>query len=466
MTAPVASTGYVQDNAASVRGVAGRFTRLGPDGAPVVGSSCDVYITSGFIKFSFTPEYSEGEEISITNAAGTVCVYYKSPDTLKNVGVGLELCDPDPVLTQMLVGGEVLQAAGNSDCAPLGSKPEDVVAVGYASELLGQEGGGDGVAVEVWAQAVVGGKAAASCPFWRYLIPYSKFRLDGDRVVENGNLATVFKGTGGGNAAFGPGPNVDMTGVTPTPAEGAFDWGFPTYTDRPFLYARDKNAPLGLSGCFTNLGIPIVAIVAGIPATLVPVNASRPKDLPALIEGSTASGNEYGQIGTPAWTPGQALDLLDGSMAHWNGTAWIAGRTPQPVIPATGASTGHPGTYSPPGATMPDNLAGLSAVTATPTTIWVQGDYVNLKDLTTAYWNGTAWALGNSPGPSKGSAAPGQTFPAEATITASDSTNAAKLTGLGYVAAPQTAWTTGQGVTIGTFLFHWDGAAWAAGAAA
>lgn len=61
-------------------------------------------------------------------------------------------------------------------------------------------------------------------------------------------------------------------------------------------------------------------------------------------------------------------------------------------------------------------------------------------------------------------AAPGTVYPAEATITASDAPNAAKLTGLGYVAAPQTAWTTGQKITIGTFDFNWTSTAWAAGA--
>lgn len=64
----------------------------------------------------------------------------------------------------------------------------------------------------------------------------------------------------------------------------------------------------------------------------------------------------------------------------------------------------------------------------------------------------------------KGSASPGDTFPAEATVTASDSTNAAKLAGLGYVANPLTAWTSGQQITVGTYAFNWSGTAWAAGA--
>jgi len=49
------------------------------------------------------------------------------------------------------------------------------------------------------------------------------------------------------------------------------------------------------------------------------------------------------------------------------------------------------------------------------------------------------------------------------TIVASDATNAARLAGLGFVASPATAWTTGQGITVMGFAFNWSGAAWAAG---
>jgi hypothetical protein len=68
--------------------------------------------------------------------------------------------------------------------------------------------------------------------------------------------------------------------------------------------------------------------------------------------------------------------------------------------------------------------------------------------------------------PVKSAAKPGDTFPAEATVTSSDATNAAKLTGLGFVAAPLTAWTAPQKITVGTFDFHWSGTAWTEGAAA
>lgn len=65
--------------------------------------------------------------------------------------------------------------------------------------------------------------------------------------------------------------------------------------------------------------------------------------------------------------------------------------------------------------------------------------------------------------PNKAAAKNGDVF-TEATVTASDSTNAAKLGPLGYVASPTTAWTTGQKITVSSYLFNWSGTAWAAGA--
>lgn len=66
--------------------------------------------------------------------------------------------------------------------------------------------------------------------------------------------------------------------------------------------------------------------------------------------------------------------------------------------------------------------------------------------------------------PSKSAVDPGDVFAAEPTVTAQDSTNAAKLAPLGYVVAPPgTAWATGEFFAVGTFHFNWSGTAWAAG---
>lgn len=64
--------------------------------------------------------------------------------------------------------------------------------------------------------------------------------------------------------------------------------------------------------------------------------------------------------------------------------------------PATGASAGIPGTWSPAGAVRPYDLAELaaSAITATPTSAWTTGQHVILGDGSTAHWDGTDWVAG------------------------------------------------------------------------
>lgn len=60
----------------------------------------------------------------------------------------------------------------------------------------------------------------------------------------------------------------------------------------------------------------------------------------------------------------------------------------------TGATQGTPGSFTPTGAALPANLAGLQALGALgQTTAWAVGEYVVLGDATSATWNGTAWVV-------------------------------------------------------------------------
>lgn len=72
--------------------------------------------------------------------------------------------------------------------------------------------------------------------------------------------------------------------------------------------------------------------------------------------------------------------------------------------PATGATAGIPGTWTPTGSTPPatpaDLIAGVpNAVTASPATAWTTGQYVQTGLAGTtgrAFWNGTAWVQGTA----------------------------------------------------------------------
>lgn len=215
-----------QDYAASIQGVSIRVTRLDAAGNLLNGAG-DSYTTSAFMRVSFTPEYEEGEEITEKNANGVVCVSYKAPDTLKRITMELAICEPDPELSSLLSGGLLLRKTVNGQ----------VQSVGWALPGVGDDPAGNGVAVEVWSHAVKNGKRASALPYFHWIFPYAKFRQSGDRVIENGMLASTFEGYGLGNPNFAAG------------LDGR--WEFPVAAERPYAYARSSWAPQGLQGFYT-----------------------------------------------------------------------------------------------------------------------------------------------------------------------------------------------------------------------
>lgn len=217
-----------QNYAASVQGVSIRVTRLDANGN-LLGGDFDSYTTSAFIRVSFTPEYEEGDEITEKAADGSVCISYKAPDTLKRVNMEVAICEPDPELTNLLSGGLLLSGPNTP-----GGTGE--VSQGWASAQVGEDPTGNGVAIEVWSRAIQNGKPAPVNPFFHWVFPWVKTRLSGDRVIENGLLATTFEGWGLGNINFRSGPDEA--------------WRWPAAVDRPYLYARSAWAPRGLRGFY------------------------------------------------------------------------------------------------------------------------------------------------------------------------------------------------------------------------
>lgn len=198
------------DNASSISGTVLRITQLNADGTKVIGPSAS-YVTKGFIHLTITPEYEAGQELVQKAADGSVAIYYKIPDTLKTVKISLAINNPDPEATAMLTGGDILGASQGWAIAPVGDDPMP-----------------NGVALEVWSKAIVGGKPAVVNPYWHWLVPYANLRQTGDRVIQEGIVATDFTGWGVGNSAF----------VSP----GTPLWAYTT--DRAYAYARTASLPV------------------------------------------------------------------------------------------------------------------------------------------------------------------------------------------------------------------------------
>jgi hypothetical protein len=219
-----------QDYAASIQGVSIRVTRLDALGT-LLNEPGDSYTTSAFMRVSFTPEYESGDEIVEKSANGTICVSYQSPDTLKRVTMELAICEPDPELTQLISSGLLLRKNYGTFAAP------DRKSIGWAAPGIGDDPAGLGVAIEVWSFAVADGKRAGVNPYFHWVFPYCRLRLSGDRVIENGMIASTFEGYSLGNIQF----NTGLDGR----------WEFPVATDRPYSYARSTWAPTGRKGFYT-----------------------------------------------------------------------------------------------------------------------------------------------------------------------------------------------------------------------
>jgi len=85
-----------------------------------------------------------------------------------------------------------------------------------------------------------------------------------------------------------------------------------------------------------------------------------------------------------------------GKADHANG-----GYDPE-TVPATGATAGIPGTWTPSGSTPPATVAALqgSSVTASPATGWTAGQYVQTGTAGApgqACWTGSGWVGGPAP---------------------------------------------------------------------
>ena len=181
--------------------------------------------------------------------------------------------------------------------------------------------------------------------------------------------------------------------------------------------------------------------MAGIPAGYLGVMNPNPSTA-MLVQRTVAATESYVPPAPPAGT---------------GGGGGGGGGTPA----ATVVPIGSPGTWV---GTPPANIAALRALTP-PAAAMKGGEYVVIGTGKGYTYAGTPTGWVQVTLGTKGAAAPATQFPAETTVTAEDAANAAKLTGLGFIAAPTTAWATGDGITVGKFNFHWSGTAWAPGGA-
>jgi hypothetical protein len=179
-----------------VKGRRIRVTALDSCGRPIYGD-CSQVTSKGFISVAFTANTTDSDEISVTNAAGEVCVYEAAVTSLTGYGIEISFCEVDPELFALVTGQPVVTAADG----------ETVIGFDVDTKI-GLEN--SNFALELWAGSPTGDACAtegASGSYGYLLLPFLKGGILGDFTVENGAVTFTLTGanTSEGNS-WGSGP--------------------------------------------------------------------------------------------------------------------------------------------------------------------------------------------------------------------------------------------------------------------
>lgn len=184
----------------TVRGRVARFTRVDGCGRPLPGS-CSTIVTEDIVSIKASAEVEEGEEISVKNMAGKLCISDKACDSIKWFTVEITLCKVNPALMSLVSGYEIVLDADQNQ-------------IGY--DVSGTIDCDGGFALEVWGD-VPGVKCLDSDggggQYGYILFPWvSAATLSGDLEIQNDALQPVLSGTSKTGHGWGSGPYAVQVG--------------------------------------------------------------------------------------------------------------------------------------------------------------------------------------------------------------------------------------------------------------
>jgi hypothetical protein len=287
-----------------VRGRAMRVSRLDGCGRVALGPKSQV-ATEGFISVGLTANTEEGETISVTNAAGNICILDEPAPKFTGYTIEVAFCGVDPELFTLMTGQPVVMSADG----------EDAVGFRVNSAVRADE---SGFAMELWSNVPVAAcDASGGASYGYFLIPFVQGGTLGDVTVENGAINFTLSGASSKDGSeWGVGP-YDVVRDEAGAAAPLFE---PIDTSDHLHLELTTVAPPEPTCGGAALGVAATGATAGAPGALTPAN-SYAEDLADIQTGVTASP-------TSAWTSGQHVVLADGSTAHWDGDSWAAGVAP------------------------------------------------------------------------------------------------------------------------------------------
>lgn len=194
---------------AQIQACALRAARLDNNGVPLPGAN-NLLVSDAMVSMGITAELSEGEEFELKNACGVDLAPFKDCDRLKRLNVSLSIGRPDPPLCELLIGGTVLNDAGD---------------VGYAFPRLNESICRNGVSIELWAKRITsGGVLDPAAPYAWWVFPRVDLQFNA-ATFENGPLTTEFEGFAVENTNWFNGPTNDW----PMDSDRVAQW-IPTQT--------------------------------------------------------------------------------------------------------------------------------------------------------------------------------------------------------------------------------------------
>jgi len=210
------------DGSGSVHALRLRITKLDLDGSPLEGAN-NMLVTDALVKLSWKFTKTTGDQIEKKNAQGIACVSFKQVDTVNGLDLTLELCSPDPEKDSLLIGGALYQ-------------PTAGVTKGWAAPAVGADPVPNGVSIEAWSRAVIGGSQASTDPYIWWVLPKTKWTLD-EAALENDAMGPTYTGVGYENSGWGNGP--------------ANDWPSTALSSRLVQYVRTSSLPDVTTGLTT-----------------------------------------------------------------------------------------------------------------------------------------------------------------------------------------------------------------------
>jgi hypothetical protein len=280
---------------ASLQCVAIRVTQLDSGGNPAPGNV--MYVTDNLVKIDFNPEMETGQEITQKNAAGNLCIVYRTPDLMKRLTLSVEVCVPDPELEVLMTGGDLFL--------------DEESVEGFAYPPLMVDSNPNGCSIEAWTRYVVDGNQPADQPYMHWVWPKTQLRK-GNRTIDVNAMANVYEGFANENPEWGTGP--------------LNDWDWPS--DRVVQVAFTDTIPTSQCGGQKVPGsvTPANAADAGTPGTWQPAGSTPPTDVASLQAGNP---NAVTANPTTVWTTGQYVQTQAAGApgeAFWDGDSWAAGR--------------------------------------------------------------------------------------------------------------------------------------------